>query len=165
MKTANAGSTKRQQSSVDAPWTASWNWLPGYIGGNGPILAVTAGSGNYASSLYIGGAFNNFGGIVQWTPGSSNGSNVVSVGPAALIEGLVTTIVQAQLQFIGLPDQTPTERPTLVPNPYPSPAAQDDTWLILLSCVLSGIILGVGFALGCYSNVLLLLLSNFVNYS
>jgi hypothetical protein len=75
-------------------WIPSWNWLPGYIGGNGPILSILAGSGSYEASLFIGGAFNNFGSIVRWTAGVQNGSNVVTIGPSGIVVGLVTSIVQ-----------------------------------------------------------------------
>jgi hypothetical protein len=75
-------------------WVPSWNWLPGYIGGNGPILSILAGSGSYEASLFIGGAFNNFGSIVRWTAGVQNGSNVVTIGPSGIVVGLVTSIVQ-----------------------------------------------------------------------
>ena len=39
----------------------------------------------------------------------------------------------------------------LVTGLPPPDVRNDDTWLILISCVISGIFLGVGFAIGCNS--------------
>jgi len=40
-------------------WTPRWEWLPGFPGGNGPILRMTEGTGLFSGSLFIAGAFNN----------------------------------------------------------------------------------------------------------
>ena len=129
------------------PWEPHWGWLPGYTGGNGPILAIVSGAGDSDNSLYIGGAFNTYGSVVEWSVETENGTNVISLGSFNAVQGLVSSLVMAKMRFPDLPFQNPTTQPTY----EPILAQSDDKWLILISCVLSGIVLGVGFAVGCSS--------------
>ena len=87
--------SRRRLKSNTPPqmWVPDWGWLPGYIGGNGPILSIISGSGDFDGSLYIGGAFNNYGAVFEWRVNSSD-SNVIAIGPLGYINGLVTSVVQ-----------------------------------------------------------------------
>jgi hypothetical protein len=61
-----------------------------------------------------------------------------------IVQGFITAIVQVNLPFQDVPAPTPP------PNSFHQ---KDYTLLILLSCVLVGVFLGVIFAIGCNSQV------------
>ena len=142
--------TKTTQRPTSAPtefWEPEWNWLPGYPGGNGPILSITSGRGRSTSTLYIGGAFDNYGSsVIKWSIETINNTDIVKVDRLGTVQGLVTSMVVASMPFTDVKYPIPTARPT---RASPLPMQNGDSWLIIISCVLSGIILGVGFAIGC----------------
>ena len=59
------------------------------------------------NSLYIGGAFNTYGAVVDWNE-NKNGTNVISLGSFGAVQGLVTSMVMAKMPSLDLPFQTPT---------------------------------------------------------
>jgi hypothetical protein len=101
--------------------------------------------------IFISGSFDNYPAIVVWrtdavdmsharrAASSTNLGNISFIPGSHQISGLITSIVQAYLPFEPVPSPTvPVEPP------------KDYTFLILVGCVGMGIMLGLGFAVGCF---------------
>ena len=129
-------------SPVFVPWAPHWSWLPGYSGGNGPILRMTSGSESFEGYLFLVGAFNNYPAIALWYDDPVSGPYTVALPSKRIVQGFITAIAQVNLPFEDVP----------VPTPPPNSFHQKDyTLLILLSCVMVGVFLGVIFAICCNS--------------
>lgn len=127
-------------------WAVNWNWLPGFNGGDGPILEIKRGKGDYRNSLYIVGAFQNYPSIVIWNENSDYfQSNTSILGGSTAIKGLVTSV-----SHVLLPYQA--DQPISMPIGPVSNKRDYYTILILTCSVLAGVILGLGVAAGYYSN-------------
>ena len=135
-------------------WERNWIWLPGFLGGNGPILQMSKGHNSYRDYLFIVGAFNNYPSVILWSE-SANITNKISVlSSKQHLQGLVTSIAQMRVKHYdtggGNKPSNPNDPPSSN-NPPGNlyPGADDYTFLILISCVLVGVLLGVLFAFGC----------------
>eukprot|EP01038_Epipyxis_sp_PR26KG_P005697 gene5697-7863_t len=141
-------SVNRTHAPTSAPtqkplWFPQWSWLPGFTGGNGPILRLTAGSSDFEHCLFIAGAFDNYPAVVIWRISHTTGDvNITGIGGKQVIEGLITSVTQAYLPYEPLPPPVPPPQPVI---------HRDYTFFILFACVLVGIIMGLGFAVGCFS--------------
>ena len=111
-------------------WTPRWEWLPGFPGGNGPILRMTEGTGLFSGSLFIAGAFNNRPPVIVWKapPGMNNSATAgeMSITEGVSLVGLITAVVQANLLISVIPAPIPIE---------PVVSAIDYTLLIVLACI------------------------------
>ena len=124
-------------------WEPTWAWLDGFDGVNSPIAQITAGKRGFSSVLFIAGRFN--GSILQWSMGKSGGY-AQPLGSSGSIQGLVTSITQAKMRLQSNdPDENAENTIDNVPINY--------AWLILISCLLSGIVLGIVFAIGCNTSL------------
>ncbi len=124
-------------------WKPAWDWLDGFNGVNSPIAQITPGKRGFSSVLFIAGGFN--GSILQWSLDKSGGI-AKPVGISGNIQGLVTSIRQAQMHMQSNdPDENAENTIDNVPINY--------AWLILISCLLSGIVLGIVFAIGCNTSL------------
>ena len=135
-------------------WERNWIWLPGFLGGNGPILQMSKGHNSYRDYLFIVGAFNNYPSVILWSE-TANITNKISVlSSKQHLQGLVTSIAQMRVKHYdtggGNKPSNPNDPPSSN-NPPGNlyPGADDYTFLILISCVLVGVLLGVLFAFGC----------------
>ena len=129
-------------SPIIIPWSPSWSWLPGYSGGNGPILRMQSGFDSFEGCLFFVGAFNDYPAIALWRDDPSGGSYTMPLPSKRTIQGFITAIVQVSLPFEDIP----------IPIPAPRPfQPKDYTLLILLSCVMVGVMLGALFAICCNS--------------
>ena len=138
---SNSSSTPTP-SPIYVPWAPNWSWLPGYSGGNGPILRMTSGSESFEGYLFLVGAFNNYPAIALWYDDPVSGPYTVALPSKHVVQGFITAIAQVNLPFEDVP----------VPTPPPNSFHQKDyTLLILLSCVMVGVFLGVIFAICCNS--------------
>lgn len=131
-------STPAPSSTVHKRWVPEWVWLPGFVGGNGPILRLSRGQNTFSDRLFMVGAFNNFPSVVMWSPGKSAEESITTLPSTQSLHGLVTTINQVRLKH-----SDPL-------RPYPDSDSQKDyTFFILISCVLVGVFLGVTVTFGC----------------
>ena len=129
-------------SPIIIPWSPSWSWLPGYSGGNGPILRMQSGFDSFEGCLFFVGAFNDYPAIALWRDDPTGGSYTMPLPSKRTIQGFITAIVQVSLPFEDIP----------IPIPAPRPfQPKDYTLLILLSCVMVGVMLGALFAICCNS--------------
>jgi hypothetical protein len=123
------------------PWALNWTWLPGFPGGNGPILRMMMGEGEYEGCLFISGAFNNLPAVTAWSNDPIKGPSIVGVGPGEQLRGLITAIRQVSLPTVDLP-----------PSPLPAIVIKKDArWaIILLACIAALILVGLGFTIGIF---------------
>ena len=127
---------------IQIPWSPRWSWLPGYSGGNGPVLRMAGGSESFEGCLFLVGAFNNYPAIALWYDDPLSGPYTVALPSKHIVQGFITAIAQVNLPFEDVP----------IPTPPPNSFHQKDyTLLILLSCVMIGVFLGVVFAICCNS--------------
>jgi serine/threonine protein kinase len=127
-------------SPVVTPWRPLWTWLPGYSGGNGPILRIVPGSETFDGYLFIVGAFNNYPAIAIWADDPDVGPFTAALPSKHSVQGFITSIAQVNLP----PEATD-------PSQTGNFGQKDYTLLILVACVMVGIVLGVAFAIGCHS--------------
>lgn len=140
---SNNGSSQSPTSSpIIIPWKPSWKWLPGYSGANGPVISMTRGIESFEDYLFLVGAFNNYPAIALWYDDPISGPYTMALPSKHIIQGFITAIVQVTLPFEDIPMPTPP------PNSFHQ---KDYTLLILLSCVMVGVVLGVVFAITCHS--------------
>ena len=140
--TTNSSASFPTAAPVSTPWVPHWTWLPGYSGGNGPILRMAGGSESFEGCLFLVGAFNNYPAIALWYDDPLSGPYTVALPSKHSVQGFITAIAQVNLPFEDVP----------LPTPPPNAFHQKDyTLLILLSCVLVGVFLGVVFAICCNS--------------
>lgn len=124
--------------TVRKRWVPEWVWLPGFAGGNGPILRLSRGQNAFSEHLFLVGAFNNFPSVVMWSPGRSPEESISTLPSTQSLRGLVTTINQVRLKH-----SDPL-------RPFPDSDSQKDyTFFILISCVMVGVFLGVTVTFGC----------------
>jgi hypothetical protein len=140
--TTNSTASVPTAAPVSTPWVPHWSWLPGYSGGNGPILRMAGGSESFEGCLFLVGAFNNYPAIALWYDDPLSGPYTVALPSKHSVQGFITAIAQVNLPFEDVPTPTPP------PNAFHQ---KDYTLLILLSCVLVGVFLGVVFAICCNS--------------
>ena len=141
-------------------WKPEWDWLSQYSGADGPIFSITVGRNDFAGVIFIAGEFTDSQCTLQWgVPYGVNNYSWTPISTPGVLTGFVSSTVQI---WMPVPDfekqsEAPSGFPSAMPSAQPTTYAanmkdgEDFTWLILLSCVCSGIILGVGFALGCYN--------------
>lgn len=145
----------------------SWEWLPGFTGGNGPILKLYASEGDFAGSVFIAGAFDNYPAIIAWHH-EKGIANITGLGgtrthtfPARWlcstelvlsgdhkIEGLITSVSQVSFAY----EHVPVMAPSVIHEPVVY--QRDYTFVILLACVMVGILLGLGVAVGCVTKLI-----------
>jgi len=133
------------QSPTPTPWVAQWEWLVGFKGGNGPIFRLAEGREEMQGYIFIAGSFDNYPALVVWRSdpehrkgASTNKGNISFIPGSHQMSGLITSVVQAYLPFEPVPSPVVMELP------------KDYTFLILVGCVGMGIMLGLGFAVGCF---------------
>jgi hypothetical protein len=103
---------------------------------------MTGGTDSFDGCVFLVGAFNNFPAIALWCDDPVSGPYTIALPSKHNVEGFITAIVQVSLPFEDIPTPTPP------PNSFQE---KDYTLLILLSCVMAGVVLGVVFAVGCHS--------------
>ena len=135
--TNNTNNTYSNNTSTSSAWHAEWKWLPGFIGCNGPVLEITRGQNMFAQSLFIVGAFNNFPSVVIWSNNGVTGPKITTLNSKLSLQGLVTSVSQLHVKFAD----------SVKPSPN-LPEGNDYTFLVLISCVLVGVFLGISVALG-----------------
>lgn len=144
LKNMSPPSTSRDKAGPTASpitrlWHPRWVWLPGFKGGNGPVLKMARGRGPFGDSLFIVGAFNNFPSVVLWSDNlSADGQRMSALLSKQTLQGLVTNVVQIRVKFAE------SVKPTIDPE-----LENDYTFFILISCVLVGVFLGLTVAFGC----------------
>lgn len=129
-------------------WSVQWEWLPGFVGTNGPVFRMTEGVDYLRGTVLLVGAFYNYPAIIVWSEASARNSstwNISSIPGSYALEGLLTTVVQAYLPF------EPLVPPSPIPTPEPRKPNFNYTFLIVVGCVGMGIVLGLVFAIGCLS--------------
>lgn len=75
---SNVVNSSLPSNSTTKPWRPEWYWLPGFAGGNGPIVRIIPGIYNLENCLFLVGAFNNYQAVSLWCDHavSSIGNNV-----------------------------------------------------------------------------------------
>lgn len=122
--------------TVPPPWKPSFEWLPGFPGVDNAVMSMSHGSNYFEGTLFIAGAFSNFPSVILWRNDPDKGPKVEFVTASHSVQGLVTVVRQVYLSVQELPD--PMD-PHLPPKDY--------TILILVSCILVGMLLGIVFAI------------------
>lgn len=130
------------------PWTPLWEWLPGFEGTNGPVLKLSAGRRVFENMLLISGQFSNMPPLLLWqevvsSASSQHTGNITLLGGRHDIQGMISAIAEVQLPF---------DLPPPVPRPQPQ-YSRDYTFIILLACVGVGVLLGLGFTIGCFTKL------------
>jgi len=122
-----------------------WEWLPGFSGTNDAILSMffkpnqnSAGPFNVDDgALFLSGIFTNYPSVAVWSSDPKVGIAVLPVtGAHHNVTGYVTSIT-----WMKIPPQD---------RPLPGGVTQDYTWMVVTTCMLVGIGLGVLSAFFCH---------------
>jgi hypothetical protein len=90
-------------------WKPSWDWLPNFVGTNGPILRLTGGSDG---ALFIVGAFNNLPPVLMWMNTTNGASSIINLqGKSATLQGFISAVAVANMRTVYIPPPTPMPTP------------------------------------------------------
>lgn len=127
-----------------SPWTALWNWLPQLPFLARRILRIQAGSDEWLDSLFISLDNDTQPALLAWNfPPRKNGNGNTSFigGHHHAPYGSIHSI-----QLVTIPQPHP---PTPSPVINPVPVNGDYTYVVVISCIGVGLVLGAGMICTC----------------
>lgn len=127
-----------------SPWTALWNWLPQLPFLSRRILHIQAGSDEWLDSLFISLDNDTQPALLAWNfPPRKNGNGNTSFigGHHHAPYGSIHSI-----QLVTIPQPHP---PTPSPVINPVPVNSDYTYVVVISCIGVGLVLGAGMICTC----------------
>ena len=108
---------ERTQNGSALLRAATWEWLPGWRGVNGTVLALGAGVGSLEGSVVVGGAFDGSPPLVVWRRDDTLGPYTMGFGSGAQIGGTVyaiATLYAAKPRQRSAPAVEPSRRSLVV---------------------------------------------------